>query len=478
MARDATVEFRLGPFIGGINNYSDASAIADDELVDCVNFDIDLDGSLKSRTPWRLLLNRTTTTSVASTSLTCSQTILNTFVYEKIRFIVYSTDAETTSGSYYAKIYWVDGVNAGTTATIVAGDFTRCVRYYNDLYLVPNINTTHGGYKYNLDTGVVTSIPTMPRGYSCSIYKDRLWIGGRRDDDFNSRVFCSELGDLSTWPSSNFFDINVGDGDAVQELMVYNDNLMLFKDSATYVLTYDTQLSGAVIQVINDAVGVQGPRTVVSYENSIFLMMHNQIYEMSNYDFQKISIKIPIDYDVTMESAPYNPPNQWWKWNICLSLVGDRLYARFYNKLYVYHLRTKSWTRFSSNDVNIDNLGPVLELDSTNTSGNTRGWKTYVGTTALRVNIDSGGPGTTGAYKLYDKLFIMDDKYEGTYHENGNITAVNVDIPLTIKTKIYDVGLPHRFKRLMHWGVDCISGRLYTVTAFISHKQLVGKAVN
>ena len=40
---------RLGPFVGGINTASDATAVADSELVDCVNFELDIDGSLVGR---------------------------------------------------------------------------------------------------------------------------------------------------------------------------------------------------------------------------------------------------------------------------------------------------------------------------------------------------------------------------------------------------------------------------------------------
>jgi hypothetical protein len=42
---------QVGPFIGGLNTFSDATAIADNELTVCENFELDLDGSLKSRPP-------------------------------------------------------------------------------------------------------------------------------------------------------------------------------------------------------------------------------------------------------------------------------------------------------------------------------------------------------------------------------------------------------------------------------------------
>ena len=43
---------QIGPFVGGLNTFSDPSAVADNELVVCDNFELDLDGSLKSRPPF------------------------------------------------------------------------------------------------------------------------------------------------------------------------------------------------------------------------------------------------------------------------------------------------------------------------------------------------------------------------------------------------------------------------------------------
>ena len=36
---------QVGPFVGGLNTFSDATAIADNELTVCENFELDLDGS-------------------------------------------------------------------------------------------------------------------------------------------------------------------------------------------------------------------------------------------------------------------------------------------------------------------------------------------------------------------------------------------------------------------------------------------------
>lgn len=454
----AVRELKIGPFAGGINRYSDISAIADDEMTECINFDIDLDGSLKSRPPWHILYAAQFTNAAGGSSPPNDfQLIMLTGTYESIRFVIFQSNHTGTGGAY---IYYLDGPNAGTIALIATGNYSTATRYSNDVYLTPDTDgaTSIGtGQKYVLDTGIVTAIPNMPRGYSSAVYKDRLWVSGRRSTPNNSRLFYSDLADFTGWPGSNFFDINPGDGDALQDLIVYQDNLMLFKDSATYVLSYDQGPAQAVLQLVNGDVGVMGPRCLVAYENSIFILKYNQVFEMVNYDFTRVSVKLPFEYDA---SEPSEIDGQSWRYSIWTRRCGDRLVVRFYNRLYIYHLRLRAWTRWMSEDVNIAGLGPIMLLDATNTQTDQKlGHNTYVATSSFLKNYDSGGVGSSGNWKTYVKIFRFDDFYEDSFLEDGDITPSPVDISCKMFTKAYDIGVSHRFKRLMHWGVDTITGR-------------------
>ena len=464
----AVQELEIGPFAGGINRYSDPAMIADDEMVDCINFDLSLDGSLVSRPPWSLL-HAETQTSTEVDHPDSWQWVIGTGTFEGNRFIVVSSNHVEEDGAAY--IYYVDGPNAGLLAKIADGEFSASHRYADDIYLVPDLVNTGGGVKYDLAGGLVTAIATMPTGYTSVIYKDRLWISGRRSVANSSRLYFSDLADFTNWPGTNFFDINPGDGDAVQQLEVYQDNIVIFKDNATFVLAYDTGPAQAVLQVINEYVGATGRNTVATYENSIFVMKYNQVYEMSNYDFVRVSVKIPFEFDggITMPDGIYPDTlvddDRYYHFTHWISVVGDRLVCRFYNRLYVYHLRLRAWTRWESSDYNINYLGPIMRLDNTNTDI-LRGFQTYVAGTSLYSSVDSAGPGESEDWNMYFKIFKFEDRYELTNTENGNITPVAKDIALSMTTKQFDIGLSHRFKRLMHWGIDCYTGRDVTGTMF------------
>lgn len=467
MAKAAVSELKIGPYAGGINTYSDMSAIADNEMVDCKNFDIDLDGSLKSRPPWELLYGASASIATGTVPPVSYQLILGSFVYQSVQFIIFNS---CHTGVFAAYIYFMGGPNDGTIQKIADGTYQAAIRYGDTIYLPPGPEggsaSLGTGQSYALATGLVTALPNMPRGYAATVYKDRLWISGRRDIVNSSRLFFSDLSTFGTFQTSSFFDINPGDGDAVNDLIVYQDNLVIFKDNKTYVLSYDQGPPQAVLQPVSTTIGVMGRNCVVAYENSIFLLQYNEVYEMSNYTFTRVSVKLPFEYDHT---TPFegltSTVNEYWAFAQSLSLVGDRLYARFFNRLYVYHLRLRAWTRYESTDESINYIGRVIRLDNTNTDLN-RGFESYVGCSALAKVTDPAGFGSSGAWKGYVKLFVMQDRYEDTNTETGAITPAAVDINCTMVTKAYDVGLSHRFKRLMHWGVDCITGRNITGTLY------------
>lgn len=474
MAKSAVQELKIGPYAGGINSYSDMSAIADDEMVDCVNFDIDLDGSLKSRPPWQLLFGSSTTIATGTKPPESHQLMLGSFVYESVQFVIFNS---CHTGVYAAWIYFIGGVNDGTIFKIADGTYSNAIRYADTVYLTPGpeggSSSLGTGQSYNLSSGLVTAIANMPRGYAATVYKDRLWISGRRDIVNSSRLFFSDLANFASFPGANFFDINAGDGDAVNDLVVYQDNLIVLKDNATYILSYDQGPAQAVLQQISTTIGVMGLRCVVAYDNSIFLLQYNEVYEMTNYTFTRVSVKVPFDYDHTVPFEGQDATiHEFWKYAQSLSLVGDRLYARFFNRLYVYHLRLRAWTRYESNDESIHYIGHAIRLDNTDTDLN-RGFESYVAASALAKVTDEAGFGSSGAWKAYLKIYIMEDRYEDTIQENGDIAVTNVDISCSMTTKAYDIGLSHRFKRLMHWGVDCITGRDTVGTVFpfsISYK--------
>lgn len=408
---------RLGPFVGGMNTASDATAVADSELVDCVNFELDIDGSLQSRPP-------IVETTGNSGSWTERIVIIGRAIIAGDSYIIGSNSDGT---------YAFDG----TSWTLIQANLqSRCALQYRDnIYIVPLPGTSAtqaGGY---WDGTTFTADASMPEGSAAVFHKTRMFIAPGETAVTNaSRIhYCDVIvADDFTWGS--FTDVNPGDGENLIDVIVYNDNLMLFKQDSTYVLAYDLQPTDAIVRDISSTIGATTQNCVVQYENSVFTYHEGNVYEIVNYDFARVSIKVPFEFDGTTPATTTRVED------VFLSLVGDRLVVRYYNRIYVFGLKTRSWTRWESTSDVLHNFGPLVPFPSNPTqSVNT---KFYAGS-----SIGS-----------YENVVYIPDGYDATTVETETATGNQV-ITCSLQTKNYDFADSHHFKKLMWWGADILTNQ-------------------
>lgn len=404
---------QLGPFKGGLNLYSDVSAIADDELVRCTNFELDIDGSLKARPPLQ--------TGVTSGSWTERIVMIGTYT--------------NTTGTYLIGSN-VNGVFASLSGTAAWSLITNTVSsavavQYNDLlYIVPVPGSGNPGGTWNGTT--FSPDADIPQGEAAKAFKERLFIApGNAATTNASRLRFSEAGDFGVWPATNFIDISKGDGTKLCDLAIYKGNLLLFKNDSTYVLSYDTSPSAAIMEQVSPVVGVTAYRCVVEYENSVFTYHEGEIYELVNYDFQSTNVKVPFVLD---QSAPSTRLEE-----VFLCLLGDRLIFRYYNKVYVYGLRTRTWSEWTSENSSLRNFGPLVMVGSTLLSDANN---VYYSGSSCQLDLNT---------------FNIREDHDFTVTEN--VAGTPVTIICTMLTKNYDFGISFRYKRLFGWELDCLTNK-------------------
>lgn len=430
-AQHQKLALQIGPFIGGMNTYSDPSAIADDELADCVNFEVSLDGSLVSRPPIQSVVE-------------------NTNWNERI----YLLTVANIGGNQYIIGSNGDGVwyfHSGTWTLITNAFFASAAVQYNDVvYILPNPNNQSialakwdpvNGYSDVSPANLKTMMGNTNFGGSkLLMYKGRLFIiPGPSKTDATSRLIFSDPGNPESYSqTTQFVDINPGDGQRLMEAVVHDDNLILFKTDSTYVFTFSSTPADAELIRINNVVGAQGQRCTESWENSIFVLHRGTVYEIVNYNFAPINIKVPFFLDTSAPSQRVE--------SIFLSRVKDRLIVRWFNRIYVYHLRTRTWTRWESADESLHNFGPVVELASSSTT------EYYAGSSV----------------KDDKRLFKIGWAYNNVDIEEIDGTPVSINCSL--RTKHYDLSDSFHFKRLHWWGVDAlvtntVTGTVRTIVA-------------
>lgn len=331
---------RLGPFIGGLNTGSDPTAIADAELVQSQNLELDIDGSLVSRPPFQEL--------EGSPVWTERGVCLCEAIFAGVHYLITSN----TDGVFaYA---------AGVWTTITTTFKASCaVQYADKVYLVPHPSTGNPGGKWD-PVGGFTAVAAIPKAGAGVIHKERLYLVPGEDSTVNvTRLQFTDPGNFDVWPGSNFIDIGQGDGTYLLDITVYQDNLLLFKNQTTYVLAYDVRPTDAVVRRISSTIGVDTQNCVVNFENQVYSLHKGRVYEIINYDFHPLNLKVPFVVDKGSPS-PFASENEF------LGTLGDRLVVRYFSRVYVYGFNTRTWSEWTSARDVLKYFGPIVRINDPN----------------------------------------------------------------------------------------------------------------
>jgi hypothetical protein len=421
-----TETLRLGPFSGGLNIGSDPVLIGDTELIDCLNFELDIDGSLISRPAINVAFQGATTPRLL---------IFGSVVFSGTLYLF----ATQNGGTY------VSSTGGSAWTQLNPGGLSRECKtmevYNNTVWMPATPNSANGGISWTPGGGAV-AVAAMPRSEKCTVHKNRLYcVPGESATTNSSRLTFSQSADFTTWPGANFIDVQPGDGDTLNNIAVYQDNLLLFKGESTHVLAYDLDPTDAILREINPVVGSTGSFGVVQYENTVYSMHRNRVYEINNFNFAFLNAKVPLVFDNALPTGTvtrYEPQH--------LSTLGERLIVRYYNRTYSFQLRTRTWGEWSKTD-NLSNIewhifGPLVRARDLTGSG----LDTYY--TGYSFDVASGG---------YKVIKIIDGRTAGA------VEGISFNKMLCIATtKDYDMADPIRYKRIFWWGADVVTGQSVT----------------
>lgn len=431
--------FDQARFSGGLNIGSDPVLVQDNELIDCLNLELDNDGALISRPAIQVTFQGAQNERLL---------IFGSVVFSGTLYLF----ATRAGGTYISS-------NAGSSWTqLNPGGLSRECKtmevYNNTVWLPATPTSANGGISWTPGGGAVAQA-TMPRAEKCVVHKNRLYLcPGSTATSNESRLYFSQSADFTNWPGSNFADVQPGDGDTLNNAAVYQDNLLLFKGESTHVLAYDLDPADAILREINPVVGSTGSLGVVQYENTIYTMHRNKVYEVTNFNFSILNIKVPLTFDnalATGTTARYE--------NQHLSTLGERLIVRYYNRTYSFQLRTRTWGEWRKTDtsstIEWHIFGPLIRARDLSGSG----LDSYY--TGYSFDVSSGG---------YKVIKILDGRASGN---SEGPTSTNTFYCIAT-TKSYDVADPVRYKRLGWWGVDITSGK--DVTGAITPITLISSA--
>ena len=278
---------QVGPFVGGLNTFSDPTAIADNELTVCNNFELDLDGSLKSRPP---IQDLGIDFPLAATG---DIEFLGTFQVSQTESYLLASDGDSRT-YYFNGSAWVL-----ITDTIAAAGF---VQFDDKAWLTAPVGSTNPGGYWTVAGGFVADA-NMPEGECIVSFKGRLWIAeGRDSTNQGTRLYRSRtLADPSLWQATNdFVDIGTGDGQNIVQLIVYFNTLLIFRTNSTFGLQYTTDPAAAVVSQILPTVGLNSRYAITQFESYIYFMYDEKAYEFTNSRASQINVKTPFTSTSTL----------------------------------------------------------------------------------------------------------------------------------------------------------------------------------
>lgn len=413
---------QVGPFLGGLNTFSDPTAVADNELVVCENFELDLDGSLKNRPPITDLGIDFPLDDTGNGNMH----ILGFFYGQNNASFIIASDGD--SSTYYF---------TGSAWELITDTFsaTAMLQFDGKAWLTAGVDTeANGGYW--TPSGAFVEVPNMPNGEIIVEYKFRMFIAEGKDSTENgTRLYRSNvLGTPDLWEEiPDFTDIGAGDGQNIVQIVVYFNALLIFRTNSIYVFQFTSDPAAATLSLVVPNVGLNAKEAVDQFESYIYFMYEDKAYEFTNNRANQINVKVP--FKATSQAGIYMP--------YAVSEFNRRIIFSYYNTTFVYSLRTRTWTTWKSTE--FGSLGQFVKRESGDGAG-------------ISAYLNQSATVPTGTGRFAKTLTIVDDT-----------TLATEDMVCKIRTKNFNYQASSIYKRLFWWGVDAtfkssITGLVYPIS--------------
>jgi hypothetical protein len=411
----------LKDFSGGLNNYWDPSAIAENEVPYLINMEF---------TPTGALTSRPAITQAKSFSGTTNFEILGYFINEvQWRVLIY-----TVNGKTYAD--YLEGGLSGTTYVIWNEKATGFVQYANEVVLC---KATTGGRRWNPGTSTFTAIPTMPALDGLIVFKERFFGWGVTGSANSTKMYWSDLTAIGTgssvwdWNVDSVANVGFGDGYGISKIIPDYTQLYIFKTESTYGYTYSELPEDGTLSLIQHGIGAENKYCVAPYQNGYVVFNKQTVYKfMNNAGFAPLNAQ-----KIRFEKDPNVSENLLFKHAV--SILGDRAIIYYLGNLYVLNLQLGTWSQWKTDTKAARFLqAPV-----------------GIGYTQYNWAIAATAETTVTTAKMY------------RIEDQPVASAGSEQFVCHIKTRTYDFNTPSEWKRLYWWAADISADGAITATVTV-----------
>lgn len=338
----------------------------DEELADITNFNITTDGFLEKRPGANLLAE-----------------VLPPSQPNKLRLLYLQ---RTRVGSLSNRLFATDSINVwrivasnGTVSRLTVGGSNMA-----DMMSIIEYGSTAPQYAYHctgvrlklnvsdpIATGGVIGLygdattdtagwaANTPMGTQLVIFNNRGWIINSFGANYTpnnwagheTMVWYSNPGDLGDWGGAgapNNFSLDFGDGDICTSMVVFNNQLVIFKSRKTFIVSADGSPLDWQQRLISDRIGCVGRGTAKVINGIIYFLSADGVMRTDGTTFQNISAPVK---DYLWQFDDYANPQtvidlyaSYWDHKYILWLPDS--VKGYCNMALVYDIRTEAWTKW------------------------------------------------------------------------------------------------------------------------------------
>jgi hypothetical protein len=354
--KQVELEFNIRGFTG-LNLRDEASVIADTELSQCDNVDLQPGGHLTKRYGWGI------SGSVAESQPT---KLLGLFYTGAIAKLI----AATPNKVYHSNdgFTWVELQHAAASIS----DAEYGIQYLDNFYIIRSNSTI-----IEWDGAATVALTGSPDGDFAIVHKERLFVfNSQGAAEEASTIYFSDIGDFTSWPSDNFFRIKPGDGEPLIAGIVLQDVLILFKLNSTWGVYVQGDPSDWEKRLISSSIGCTSKYTPREIDGYVYFISTRGAYRSDGVRFEDISTKIEPVFKsrlvtpttIQLDSAAWwedkyivavataTPQVTWAKFADDGSPLAPYSWSEKYGvpwgasdvsySYYVYHLKVEGWTQW------------------------------------------------------------------------------------------------------------------------------------
>lgn len=405
--------FSVIDFSGGMNTSVSDSRIADNQLSNCYNIDIDDAGSVIARMKEESFITNTGNLVSLVGFYHNATTGLSYLIYYRKNGANFELTAFSSAGA--------------TTVIATFGSLTaerqnaKLVEYADIAYIIPG----PAGDIYSLTDLVGATIAAAPDLVTATIFKDRLFGA-----EVNSqRLYFSDVGAFGTWGGSSFIDIDGVDPTPIVAFEILNDVLYIFKQNSIWALYVQGDPVNWNLRNISPYLGAVNRRSTLSYDGTIYFMSFRGFFTTDGLSFENIGKNV-LDNELYFDPSPIDLTTcEVFRFNHRIVFTVNN---GFHN--YVFNTEINAWTFwFSDTAINkyiVTNLFPRGDF---------------------KVVPYFLGGGTGGAQ---DTIRKYNDLVPHQYDAGSTVDN------MYFSTKRYDLGYPTLIKKIKFLAVE-VSGGLF-----------------